>query len=376
MKKALLSAVALTALVAFSGSAWADILVGVAGPITGPNAAFGAQLQKGAEQAVADINAAGGVLGQQIKLEVGDDVSDPKQGISVANKFVADGVKYVDGHLNSGVTIPASSVYAENGILVMTPAATNPKLTEQGLWNTFRTCGRDDQQGKVAGDYLAAHFKDGKIAVVHDKTPYGQGLADETKKALNADGMQEVMYEGINVGDKDFSALIAKMKEAGVTMVYYGGLHTEAGLIMRQMADQGLKAGFMSGDGIVSNELASIAGDAVDGTLMTFAPDPRKNPAAKDIVEKFRAAGFEPEAYTLYSYAAMQIIAQAIVKTGSADDAQKVAETIKSGGPWKTAIGEIGYDSKGDITRPDYVVYTWKKGDDGKYTYFENEPGK
>jgi branched-chain amino acid transport system substrate-binding protein len=176
----------------------------------------------------------------------------------------------------------------------------------------------------------------------------------------------------VNVGDKDFSALVAKMKEAGVSVVYWGGLHTEAGLLMRQLADQGLKAQFMSGDGIVSNELASIAGDAVDGTLMTFSPDPRKNPAAKDLVEKFRAAGFEPEAYTLYSYAALQIIADAIKKAGSAEDPQKVAEAIKASGPWSTAIGEIGYDEKGDITRPDYVMYTWKKGDDGKYNYVEN----
>ena len=373
MKKSLLSAVALSALMAFSGSAWADILIGVAGPITGPNAAFGAQLQKGAEQAAADINAAGGINGEKIVLTIGDDVSDPKQGISVANKFVADGVKYVVGHFNSGVTIPASEVYAENGILVITPSATNPTLTERGLWNTFRTCGRDDQQGAVAGGYLAANFKDAKIAVIHDKTPYGQGLADETKKSLNGAGVTEAMYEGINVGDKDFSALIAKMKDAGVSVVYYGGLHTEFGLIERQAADQGLKASFMSGDGIVSNELASIAGDAVNGTLMTFAPDPRNNPNAKDIVEKFRAAGFEPEAYTLYSYAALQIVAAAAAKVGSSTDAQKVADAIKASGPWTTAIGDIGYDSKGDITRPDYVLYTWKKGDDGKYTYFENE---
>jgi branched-chain amino acid transport system substrate-binding protein len=368
MKKLLMSAVALTALVAMSGVAAAEILVGVAGPLTGPNAAFGAQLQKGAEQAAADINAAGGINGEQIKLVFGDDVSDPKQGISVANKFVADGVKFVVGHFNSGVTIPASEVYAENGILVITPSATNPTLTERGLWNTFRTCGRDDQQGAVAGGYLAANFKDAKIAVVHDKTPYGQGLADETRKALNAAGVTEAMYEGVNTGDKDFSALIAKMKDAGVSVVYFGGLHTEAGLIMRQMADQGLKAVFMSGDGIVSNELASIAGDAVDGTLMTFAPDPRNNPAAKELVEKFRAAGFEPEAYTLYSYAALQVVAEAAKKAGTLDP-QKVAEAIKASGPWATAIGELGYNEKGDITRPDYVMYKWGKGDDGKYTY-------
>ncbi|MBB4006549.1 branched-chain amino acid ABC transporter substrate-binding protein [Allorhizobium taibaishanense] len=371
MKKSLLSAVALTAMVAFSGTAWADIIVGVAGPLTGPNAAFGAQLQKGAEQAAADINAAGGINGEKIKIVLGDDVSDAKQGVSVANKFVADGVKFVIGHFNSGVSIPASDVYAENGILQVTPASTNPQFTERKLWNTFRTCGRDDQQGAVAGKYIADKFKGVKVAVVHDKTPYGQGLANETKKAMNALGVKEVVYEGITPGEKDYSALIAKMKEAGVGVVYYGGLHTEAGLILRQMADQGVKATMMSGDGITSNELASIAGDAVNGTLMTFPPDPRNNPNAKDVVKKFRDAGFEPEAYTLYSYAALQIIADA-AKAGKTTDSEKVAETMKAKGPFKTVIGDIGFDAKGDITRPDYVMYTWKKGPDGKYSYFEN----
>jgi branched-chain amino acid transport system substrate-binding protein len=370
MKKKLLSAVAAAAMVAFAGSAWADILIGVAGPLTGPNAAFGAQLQKGAEQAAADINAAGGINGEQVKIVLGDDVSDPKQGISVANKFVGDGVKFVVGHFNSGVSIPASEVYAENGIFQITPASTNPNFTERGLWNTFRTCGRDDQQGAVAGQYIADKFKDAKVAIVHDKTPYGQGLADETKKAMNGLGITEVVYEGITPGEKDYSALIAKMKDAGVSVVYFGGLHTEAGLIMRQMADQGLKATLMSGDGITSNELASIAGDAVNGTLMTFPPDPRNNPNAADAVKKFRDAGFEPEAYTLYSYAAVQIIAEA-AKAAGENDPMKVAETAKAKGPFKTVIGDIGFDSKGDITRPDYTMYEWKKGDDGKYSYFE-----
>ncbi len=371
MKKFFLSSVVLTSLVLSGGSAFADIVIGVAGPITGPNAAFGAQFVKGAEQAAANINAAGGVLGEQVKIVIGDDVSDPKQGISVANKFVADGVHYVVGHFNSGVSIPASEVYAENGVLQITPASTNPQFTERGLWNTFRTCGRDDQQGRVAAAYIAANFKDAKIAIVHDKTPYGQGLVDVAKQELNGAGITEVLYEGITGGEKDFSALIAKMKAAGVTLIYFGGLHTEAGLIMRQSADQGLKATLFSGDGMVSSELAQIAGDAVVGTLNTFAPDPRRNPAAKDVVEAFRTAGFEPEAYTLYSYIAVQIIASAIEKTGSAEDAQKVAETIKSGGPWATALGEIGYDAKGDINRPDYVIYEWRKGEDGKPTYFE-----
>lgn len=370
MKKSLLSAVAMTALVAFSGSAWADVIIGVAGPITGPNAAFGAQLQKGAEQAAADLNAAGGINGEQIQVVVGDDVSDPKQGISVANKFVADGVTFVVGHFNSGVSIPASEVYAENGILEITPAATNPVFTERGLWNTFRVCGRDDQQGEVAGAYIAENFKDAKVAVIHDKTPYGQGLADETKKALNAAGVTEVLYEGVNTGDKDFSALIAKMKQAGVTLIYWGGLHTEAGLIIRQSADQGLEAPLFSGDGIVSNELASLAGDAVEGTYNTFGPDPRRNPNAAEAAEKFRAAGFEPEAYTLYAYASMQILAQAAAAAGSTDP-QVVATAIKEKGPFKTVLGDLSFNEKGDRTDADYVVYQWKKGDDGKYSYFQ-----
>jgi branched-chain amino acid transport system substrate-binding protein len=319
---------------------------------------------------VADINAAGGVNGSKLVLEIGDDASKPEQGVSVANKFVGDGVTFVDGHFNSGVTIPASEVYAENGILFVTPAATNPQVTERGLWDAFRTCGRDDQQGAVAGKYIADHFKDRKIAILHDKTPYGQGLADETKKALNAAGVTETMYEGIDVGTKDFSALISKMKDAGIGVTYFGGLHTEGGLIVRQSADAGLKSQFISGDGIVSDEFASIAGPAAEGVLNTFGPDPRNNPAAADVVKKFRDAGFEPEAYTLYSYAAVQVIAGGIAKAGSTDP-QKVAETLKSGGPWKTVIGDLSFDAKGDRTTLDYVMYVWKKGDDGKISYTE-----
>ena len=282
---------------------------------------------------------------------------------------MADGVKVVIGHFNSGVSIPASEVYAENGILEVSPAATNPVYTDRGMWNTFRTCGRDDQQGDIAGAYIAEHFKDAKIAVVHDKTPYGQGLADLTKAAMNKGGVTEVMYEGINAGDKDFSALIAKMKEAGVTLVYYGGLHTEAGLLIRQMADQGLKVPLMSGDGIVSNELAAIAGDAVAGTMNTFAPDPRLRPEAQALVETFRAEGFEPEAYTLYSYAAVQVVAAAAAAAGS-NDTMAIAEALKAKGPFQTVLGELSFNEKGDITRPDYIMYEWKKGDDGKYSYF------
>ena len=370
MKKITTLGLALGFGLALAGAAQAQIKFGVAGPITGANAAFGAQLKNGTEQAIEDINAKGGINGQKITLSAGDDVADPKQGVSVANKFVADGVKFVVGHFNSGVTMPTSEVYQENGILSITPASTNPKVTERGMWNVFRTCGRDDQQGAVAGAYILKSLKGKKVAVVHDKTTYGQGLADETKKAINKGGVKEVLYEGVNTGEKDFSALVSKIKASGADVVYWGGLHTEGGLIVRQMRDQGVKAVLMSGDGITSDEFATIGGPGVEGTLMTFAPDPRKRPEAKAVVEKFRAKKFEPEAYTLYSYAAVEIIAQAATSAKSLDP-KKVAAQIKSGQKFKTVIGDMAYDKKGDITRPDYVMYVWKKDASGKITYVE-----
>ena len=372
MKTGLLTGLALGLGLAVSGAAQAQVKLAVGGPITGPNATFGTQLKNGVEQAVEDINAKGGVLGQKISVQIGDDASDPKQGVSIANKFVSDGVKWVVGNFNSGVSIPSSDVYAESGIIQITPASTNPRYTERKLWNTFRTCGRDDQQGAVAAEYLAKNFKGKKVAVVHDKTPYGKGLADETQKAMNAKGVKEVLYEGINPGEKDYSALVSKLKQQNVDVVYYGGLHTEAGLIIRQMRDQGLKAPMMSGDGITDKEFAQIAGPGAEGTLMTFAPDPRKNPMARDVVAKFKAKNYDPEAYTLYSYAAVQILAEAAEAIKSTDP-KKIAEYMHSGKVFKTVIGDISYDKKGDITRPDYVMYVWKKGADGKIDYSGNE---
>jgi branched-chain amino acid transport system substrate-binding protein len=356
------------AALAAAGAASAQIKMGVAGPITGPNAAFGAQLTMGTQQAVDDINKAGGILGQQITLEQGDDVSDPKQGVSVANKFVGDGVKFVVGHFNSGVTIPASDVYSENGLLFITPSATNPKVTDRMLWDAFRTCGRDDQQGMLWAEYARDKLKGKKIAVVHDKTTYGKGLADAALDNMHKFGIKEVLYEGVNTGEKDYSAIVSKIKESGADFVMWGGLHTEGGLIIRQMRDQGMKTVMISGDGITDNEFAQIGGPGVEGTLMSFGPDPRNNPTAKDIVAEFKAKNFDPEAYTLYSYAAVQIMKQAAEKAKSLDP-KKVAEAMHSGMTFHTVIGDIAYDKKGDRTSVDYVWYVWEKGDDGKITY-------
>ena len=355
--------VALTLL--FATASQAQVKIAVAGPITGANAAFGAQLTQGVEQAVEDINKSGGILGQKLEAEPADDVSDPKQGVSVANKFVGDGVKFVVGHFNSGVTIPASDVYAENDILFITPSATNPKVTDGGKWDAFRTCGRDDQQGMVWAELARDKLKGKKIAVVHDKTTYGKGLADAALDNMHKFGVKEVLYEGVNTGEKDYSAIVSKIKESGADYLMWGGLHTEGGLIVRQMRDQGMNTVMISGDGITDSEFAAIGGSGVEGTLMTFGPEPRNNPNAKDAVAAFKAKGFDPQGYTLYSYAAVQIIKQAAEKANSLDP-KKVAAVMHSGVPFHTVIGDISYDKKGDRTTVDYVWYVWKKGTDGK----------
>ncbi len=370
MNKLIPLGLALSITAATAATATAQVKLAVGGPITGPSAATGAQMKNGVDQAAADINAAGGILGQKVVVSYGDDVSDPKQGVSVANKFSADGVKFVIGHYNSGVTIPSSEVYQENGILQITPASTNPTVTERKMWNIFRVCGRDDQQGQVAGEYIAKHFKGKKIAIVHDKTTYGKGLADETRKTMGKAGMKDVLYEGVNTGEKDYSALVSKIKQSGADLIYWGGLYTEGGLIVRQMRDQGVKAPLMGGDGITSDEFASIGGPGVEGTLMTYGPDPRNKPDAKKVVEEFRAKKFEPEAYTLYSYAGVQIIKQAAEAAKSLDP-KKVAEKMHSGMQFKTVLGDIAYDKKGDITKLDYVMYVWKKDPSGKINYVE-----
>lgn len=366
MKTAFAAIVALTAAGIGSASAADTIKIGTAGPMTGQYATFGEQMKNGAEMAVIDINKAGGVLGKQLELVVEDDACDPKQAVAVANKAASDGVVFVAGHFCSGSSIPASQVYEEEDILQISPASTNPKLTEEGGANVFRTCGRDDQQGAVAGKYLADKFKGEKIAILHDKTAYGKGLADETKKQLNSLGIQETLYEAYTAGEKDYTALISKLKAAGIGVIYVGGYHTEAGLMIRQAHEQGYKPQLVSGDALVTDEYWKITGDTGEGTLMTFSPDPRKNPVAAPVVERFRAKGIEPEGYNLYTYGAIQAWAQAVEKAGTTDTAA-VADVLRAN-QFETVLGEIGFDAKGDVTAPGYVFYVWK---DGKYDYVE-----
>ena len=361
----LLAALALAVLMAACGDGGGKgsdtIPIAVVGPVTGQYASFGAQMTNGGQMAVDDINAAGGVLGKKLDLDIGDDACDPKQAVAVANQMTGNGVALVAGHYCSGSSIPASKVYAESNMVQISPASTNPAFTDDRAGpNIYRVCGRDDQQGGIAGKYLATHFADKNIAFVHDKTAYGKGLADETKKALNAAGKQETMYEAITAGEKDYSALVSKLKQANIDIVYFGGYHTEAGLIIRQMRDQGLNTILMGGDALITQEFWSITGPAGEGTLMTFSPDPRKNPAAAEVVKRFKDKGIEPEGYVLYTYAAIQAWKQAADKAKSVDSAEVVKALNDT--EFDTVVGKFKFNEKGDPNLPPYAVYRWSNG--------------
>ena len=354
--------------VALAGNAIAAniIKIGVAGPHTGGYAAFGEQFWRGAEQAAKDINAAGGINGKMIEVIKADDACEPKQAVSVANRLMdVDEVQAVAGHYCSSSTIPASAIYDDAGVLVMTPGSTNPKVTERNMKGVFRMCGRDDQQGAVAANFIVNKLKAKRVAVIHDKDSYGQGLADAMITKMKELGVSEVLYEGLTRGEKDFNSLVTKVKSVKADVVFFGGLHTEAGPLVRQLREQGITASFVSGDAINSADFVTAAGGPryVEGVYMTFGQNPLTLKTGRDVIEKFRASGYEPEGYTLYSYATIQALTAAMDATDSTN-LDKMADWLHSNSV-NTVLGEKSWDSKGDLKVSDFVMYQWD--DKGKF---------
>jgi len=343
-----------------SHAAFADINIAAVGPITGQDATTGEQMQRGAQAAVDAINEKGGVLGQKLNLLIKDDACDPRQAVAIANALGGDNLIAVIGNMCSGSAIPSSKVLNEEGIIMISPSATNPLLTEQKFDNVFRTCGRDDQQGDLVGAFIVKTYPGKNIALAQDKTAYGQGLAEEVQKTMHRLGMHEVLYESISRGERDYSSLVSKLREKNIDVLFYGGYHTEAGLIVRQMRDQGLKTIFIGDDDLTTKEFWSITGDAGEGALMSFNPDPRMKPEAADAVKRIRATGFDPEGTTLYTYAAIEALAEAIRRAGSTDETKVTHELHR--GSYATVLGPIEFDAKGDVKNPDYIIYRWSKG--------------
>ncbi len=341
-------------------------VIATVGPMSGLYATFGTQMSRGAEMAVADINAAGGILGKQLVLEIRDDACDPAKAVRVASQMAENGVSFVAGHFCSGSSVAASSVYEDEGIMMISPASTHPLLTERDYISVFRVCGRDDQQGIIAGDLLADEFGSGKIAILYDSSDsYGKDLAEKAKLQLNRRGVREAMYEPYDAGEKDYSALISRMEAASINAFYIGGYHTEASLMIRQAHERGFTPRLVSADALMTEEFWKIAGPAGQGSLMTFIPDPRKKSQAAPTVKRFRDQGYEPEGYTLLTYAAIQVWAQAVKKAGSAEP-KAVADSLRRSS-FETILGRLGFDEKGDVTGIEtYVWYAWK---DGYYDY-------
>jgi len=346
------------------------VKIGVAGPFTGANAAFGEQLWIGASAAAEAINAKGGIKGKPIELIQADDACEPKQAVAVANRLVdQDNVVAVLGHFCSSSTIPASEIYDEADIISMATGSTNPDVTERGLPTVTRICGRDDQQALILADFIANNLGAKRIAVIHDKDTYGRGLAEATRDAAQDLGVETVLFDGVNRGERDYNALVTKIRAADVDAVFFGGLYAEAGTLVRQIREQGLDIPYVSDDGIVDPAFVSAAGGKsfADGVYMTFPRDPRKMDSSKEVIAKLSDEGKKSDGFTLYAYAGLQSLAAALENsdtTSGADLALWLHENAVD-----TVLGRKEWDDKGDLTEPDYTMYQWDS--EGGYAELE-----
>ena len=335
------------------------IRIGAAGPMTGDQSKMGVDLRNSAELAVAEWNEKGGVLGKKIVLLPADDQADPKQAVSIANKLVNQKAVAVVGHWNSSCSIPASKYYQDANIVMISPATTNPRLTLQGFKNVFRVCGTDDQQGRVAAEFVLKTLRPKKIAIIHDKTAYGQGLADYFKSAL-PDSVQVVYYGGIIQRDPDYKAVLTTIKQSKPEVYFFGGIYPEAGRLVRQAQEIGMNIPMITGDGVYDPTFINIAGKSAEGTYVTFGAEPAGLPSAKSFMEKYKATYGDPGPYSIYAYDAANIILTAIAETRTTEGS-KVAEYI-SRTAFHGAFGDISFDKNGDVTKAPYVIWQVRGG--------------
>lgn len=342
--------------------AQSTIKIAVAGPMTGSNATFGEQLWQGAKAYADSVNAKGGVQGRKIELIKGDDACEPKQAVALANRLVdKDKVDAVVGHFCSSSTIPATAIYADANIISITPASTNPVVTERKLKTVFRACGRDDQQAVVAGAFLLDKLKVTKIALVHDKDTYGQGLVDALKATLAKRGVQPVLYEGLIRGERDFNSLVTKIKSTGAEAVYFGGLIPEAGPLIRQLKEQGVNVKFVSGDALAQDEIVSVAGGAqfLKDVYYSSAPDPTKKIGNSDVAQILKAAKVEPSNYALFAYAGTQALVAAMegTKLGGTD---AMINWLRKNSV-NSAVGKLAWNEKGDVVDFQFDFFAFDK---------------
>lgn len=345
-----------------ASSAYANITIGFIGPVTGPVAAYGIQASSGVKIAIDEINKKGGVNGEKLVLKVYDDAADAKQGVSAANQVAGEGINFVVGPVTSNSAMPVSDILNENGILMVTPSSTTPELTARGFTNVFRTIGRDDQQASYAAEYALKHWQGKRIAIIHDKATYGKGLADSFKEVLNKGGMTEAYYGTLTAGDKDFNVVVSRLKAEKIDYVYFGGYHPEAALLLVQMRQNGVEAKMIGGDGLNTSELWAIAGKAADGTMFSNPVDPTSNPLAQEAITALKANNIPAESFTMNGYAAVQVITFGLEKAGTIEDVDAVEKVLHSGVVIPTAIGDITYGERGDMTSKVFSLFKWDNG--------------
>ncbi len=337
------------------------IKIGIAGPKTGPVTQYGDMQFTGAKMAIEQINAKGGVDGKMLEAKEYHDPCDPKPPVAVPKQRVNGRVKFGVGSLLPPSPQPASDIYEDEGVIMITPAATSPDITTRGYKMVFRTIGLDSAQGPAAGNYIADHVKPKIVAVLHDKQQYGEGIATAVKKTLEGKGVKVAVFEGLNAGDKDFSSIIQKLKQANVDFVYYGGYHPELGLILRQSKEKGLNAKFMGPEGVGNESISQIAQDASEGLLVTLPKSFDQDPANKALVDAFAAKKQDPSGpFVFPAYSAVEVIAEGI-KAAKSEDTAKVASAIRAG-TFKTPTGDLSFDEKGDLKNFKFVVYQWHFG--------------
>lgn len=344
------------------------IKIGVAGPRTGPQAKSGLDLDLGTEMAIAEWNERGGAMGCEIERVIKDDRSEETEARSVAQALIADGVVGVVGHFNSGVTYPASEAYAEAFIPMITPASTNPNITDRALregWTTvFRLCGRDDDQGPIAAEFAYEHGMT-RMAVYHDKTTYGEGLAMAYMEAAEAAGAEIVHFAGFAKEDTDFRPHFTPILGKDVDVVYFGGIFNQAGPMARQMREMGIDATYMSGDGTIYQEFLDMAGDDAEGSLLTF-PNVYSSDEAKVFKTNYEARYADRDVteagpYAIFSYVATNMLLNAIVEGGTTEGLS-MAQTLRDM-THETPLGTVRFNEAGDVSESLYVVWVVENGE-------------
>jgi branched-chain amino acid transport system substrate-binding protein len=339
------------------------VTIGHAGPLTGSIAHLGKDDENGVHLAVDQANEKKIKLGgKTVKFVMmsEDDQADPKLGPTIAQKFADAKVAGVVGHLNSGVTIPASAVYNQNGIPMISGSATNPQLTEQGFKTIFRTVARDDQQGPAIAAYIVNELKLKKVAIADDATAYGEGLANEVEKTLKAAGVQVVAREKTNDKATDFKAILTKIKGRNPDAVFYGGMDATGGPMLKQARELGIKATFAYGDGACTAEMNKLAGDkAADGMICSQAGIPTQM-ASKAFVDAFNAKYGEIKQYAPYYYDGANLLIAAMQKADSPDPAKYLPELHKIS--YDGATGHVEFDDKGDRKDAEITIFQMKNG--------------